>query len=123
MSIERAWRWHNRVRCLQVFSPRLVDERGWPIFRPRVNIGLSAMMGLDRWLVNKLDNRQAAKLNFGALQVSFPCPHFEVGSNPKGIVSPENLADSALGWAFGALPACQPATRRCKQRLYLGVLR
>lgn len=61
------------------------------------------MMGLERWLVNKLDNRQAAKLTFGALQVSFPCPHFEVGSNPKRIVSPENLADSALGWAFGAL--------------------
>jgi len=56
---------------------------------------------LDTWLVNKLDNCQAAKLNFGALQVSFPCPHFEVGSNPKGIVS-VNLADSAVGWAFGA---------------------
>jgi hypothetical protein len=24
------------------FSPRLVNERGWPIFRPRVYIGLSA---------------------------------------------------------------------------------
>jgi len=49
-----------------------------------------------QWLVNKLDNCRGAKLNFGALQVSFPCPHFEVGSNPKGIVS-VNLADSAVG--------------------------
>jgi hypothetical protein len=52
------------------------------------------MGGCDTWLVNKLENCQAAKLNFGALQVSFPCPHFEVGSNPKGIVS-VNLANSA----------------------------
>ena len=52
--------------------------------------------------MNKLDNCQEAKLNFGALQVSFPCPHFEVGSNPKGIVSSVNLADSAVGWASGA---------------------
>jgi hypothetical protein len=56
--------------------------------------------------VNKPDSCQAANLNFGALQLSFPCPHFEVGSDPKGIVS-VNLADSAVGWAFGApaLPA------------------
>jgi len=46
MSIERAWRWHSRVLCLAgAYSPRLVDERGCPIFRPRVYIGLSAMMG------------------------------------------------------------------------------
>jgi len=29
----------------RAFSPRLVAERGGPIFRPRVYIGLSAMMG------------------------------------------------------------------------------
>lgn len=46
MSTERAWKWHSRVRCLAgAFSPRLVDEWGWPIFRSRVYIGLSATMG------------------------------------------------------------------------------
>jgi hypothetical protein len=88
--------------------PRLVAERGWPAFRPRVYIALSAMMGrLGHMVVNNLDNGQAAKLNFGALQVSFPCLHFEVGSNPHGMVSQVNLTDFAVRCAFGPYPRCQ----------------
>lgn len=73
----------------------------------RAGCGNRPMSEIEK-LVNRLDNLQPAKLNFGALQMFFPCLQSEVGPNLQGMVSQVDLTDSAVRCAFGPFPGCQP---------------